>query len=404
MPVFPSQDGPLHLYYVHVFRQVLLHAPGIYTKAYRVRDYLPPYSTYYYGLLVLNSMMRLAKADEVFACICIIVLASSVRALLRAVHLREAWSSLLMLPVLLNWPLMMGFLSYLLAAGLGIFAIAAWCRLQETQRWRDRLILFGLVALIVLTHAEPWAVVVGFIWFELLCRVLLPRLSDLTSRRLRWSDCGTALAVSLPYLYLAHFRARVTRELDYVDYGARIRRVVVQPGLHERIQQQWDNLIHLLGLTVISGPGLSKLYLHGLQLLLFGSMVLAAWFLIRPTERVTYWQQVWGLFAILFGAALLLIPESLGGGYFFATRLQIVLFSACVVAASFGFESRRKLAQMSGGLAIAMLAVLLLLAVRHISPVARDVASIEDLPAVASTNEAGLIMRPAMHQQPPLIR
>ena len=40
-PVFPSQDGPVHLYYVDVLRSLLTHS-GPYAQHFEVRAFLTP--------------------------------------------------------------------------------------------------------------------------------------------------------------------------------------------------------------------------------------------------------------------------------------------------------------------------------------------------------------------------
>ena len=113
MPVFPSQDGPLHLYYVHVFHDLLHHVHGDYFRTYYIGRYLPAYSLYYYGLMALNSIVSLQNADKLIVCIFFLVFGLGVRKLMQVVSPAAVWA-----------PLLMGFVNYALATGLACYALA----------------------------------------------------------------------------------------------------------------------------------------------------------------------------------------------------------------------------------------------------------------------------------------
>ena len=130
MPVFPSQDGPLHLYCVEVFRQLLAHHPGPYAQTYFINRYVPPYSLYYYGLIALGKLVSLTMADKIIVCSYFVILPLGLRSLLRSVAGSADWTPLLFMPVLLSWPLMMGFVNFCIALGFACFALAAWTRNQ----------------------------------------------------------------------------------------------------------------------------------------------------------------------------------------------------------------------------------------------------------------------------------
>jgi hypothetical protein len=404
LPLFPSQDGPLHLYYVNAFRQVLLHQPGVYSQAYSIRSYLPPYSTYYYGLIALGSVVSLETADKIFACLCVVLFAAGLQSLFKALALRTSWPLLLLTPVLLGWPLMMGFLSYLLGVDLALFAITFWCRAAATHHDRYRAGFLALLVLIVLTHAEPWAVAVGFAVFELACRVIFGRARSVSERQFFWRDLVTAGLACVPYAYLARFKEDATRKVDFVDYATHLQRNVPPIGHLEQFRIQWRGVTQAYGLLPLRGPGLALWYARGVRAVLFGSLLLAVWFLVRQRRSPSvYWQQVWVTFAVLFGASLLVIPENLGGGYFFSTRLQIVFFVACITAVSFGLE---RVPHLPWALSLgsgAFLAVALVLSIRHISPVAREIATLRTVPTVQAGSDPGLTVRPAGYQQPPLL-
>ncbi|MGI4831634.1 MAG: hypothetical protein ACRYFU_26150, partial [Janthinobacterium lividum] len=92
LPVFPSQDEPLHLYYVHIFSQLLGHENTTYTATYTIRHLFPPYATYYYALIGLGHFVSLENADKLVVCGCIFLFAVAGWVLLRAVNPESRWA------------------------------------------------------------------------------------------------------------------------------------------------------------------------------------------------------------------------------------------------------------------------------------------------------------------------
>ncbi len=407
LPLFPSQDGPLHLYYINVLRQLLFHHAGVYTDTYTIRNYLPPYSTYYYGLIALGSVVSLEMADKLFVCLCVVLFALASRALMRAAGATSPWAPLLVLPVLLNWPLMMGFASYSLAVCLACFAMAAWCAGVGRPGLRSRAVFLALLVAIVLTHPIPWSVVVGFAFFELICRTVLPRgavsTGDTRDPRAHWKlDLGTALLACTPYLYIARFKAANTQELDYVDPATGKLVTAVQSTFSDQIHDQLFDLRHTLGLVLFDGAGPARYYHLGLQLLLVCALPAGIWYLLRHRSAPNrYMATVWVLFSLALGIGLIVVPNDLGGGYFFATRLQILLYVSCMVAMAFAFGALRRLALPVAFFAFFMSLYTVVLGIRYISPVAREIATLRQAPPPAEPGQPGLAMRTAGLLYPP---
>ena len=411
LPAFPSQDGPLHLYYINVLRQLLAHRPGPYSDTYFIRSYLPPYSTYYYGLIALGWLFSLETADKVFACASIILFAGGILELTRAAGVRSAWAPLLATPFFLNWPLMMGFASYSLGISLACFALAAWCRMVGAPGLQRRGWFLLAVVVVVLTHPIPWLVVVGFAFFELSLRLILaPEAGE--SRRSDWLwDLVTALLACVPALYVAHFRGNKTQVLDYVDPVTGRLLPVQHPGPVMRFQAQLFELRHLLGLTLFDGEGLSRIYRMGLQIVLIAALLIACRYRVVQWRKGTspvYMSTVWLLFSIASAGGLLLIPNDIGGGYFFATRLEIMLVVCLVVASGFALQHTQVLAVPLGLFAFLLNFFVIALGVRFITPVARQVASVQHIPAsvqhnpqIGSASALGMVMRPPGSGYPP---
>ena len=67
LPLFPSQDGPVHLYYVDVLRGVLTHV-GPYAQHFEIKSYVTPYVVLYYSLLALETVFPPLISEQLLIC------------------------------------------------------------------------------------------------------------------------------------------------------------------------------------------------------------------------------------------------------------------------------------------------------------------------------------------------
>ena len=114
--------------------------------AYTIKSYVTPYSVYYYSLIGLGKFVRLETADKIMICLYVLLFATATRTLIRSVTKGSAWAPFCVLPVLLNWPLMMGFVNYSLSTCLACFALAAWCSGIGRPEPRYRIAFLLLIA------------------------------------------------------------------------------------------------------------------------------------------------------------------------------------------------------------------------------------------------------------------
>ncbi len=392
MPVFPSQDAPLHLYCVDIFRQLLAHKSTTYTHIYYISSYLPPYSLYYYSLVALGKLTTLEMADKIIVCGYFVVIMLGLRSLTRAVSGSADWAPLLFAPVLVSWPLMMGFVNYCIGIGFACFALATWVHNRERPSWRYRAGFLLWLVLILVTHPVPWMFVLGFCFFELAIRLLGPYgKKERKARRMPVqfrADLVTALIGCLGYFYLRMFRS-APLPADPLKPGQ------LPPSYIHNVIYNAYSYVRTHGLTVYSGTrGAALVSRLGVVLIFIAALVVAAvyaWPFIRA--RRWNWSTVWTLFALLFLVVLPLIPDVLNGSFYFAWRLQVLLYLSTAVAASAAMATKRR---PLVGLAIAATFLCLFnlgLAYRRISPVARTIATLHNAPAI-HTDKPGLLTRP----------
>ncbi len=390
MPVFPSQDGPLHLYYVHVFHDLLHHVHGDYSRTYYIGRYLPAYSLYYYGLMGLNSIVSLQNADKLIVCIFFLVFGLGVRKLMQVVSPAAVWAPLLVLPMLLNWPLMMGFVNYALATGLACFALALWCSNANRLTLLPRVGFLLLVLGVILTHPVPWMLVTAFVLFDLLLRAARFRMrhagawSGLFTRAFRL-DLLTALIASLGLFFLLSFRNLA---------GSAVHRVPSEGPFLFALLKRLADYRHLFGFVLFVDGSASS---HSYRLLFLPAVLaliaLAAWGLVRAwSAHDSSPRLAWSLFALGFLLVFPLIPANLNGSYFFAMRLMFLIYTCLAIAASAVMASRRFVAPLASAFAVLSLYTLAL-AYLHVTPIAYQVASLQSAPAIP-TDRPGLIVWP----------
>ena len=397
MPVFPSQDGPLHLYYANIFRDLLLHAHGTYSSTYYIGRYLPAYSLYYYGLIALRSICSFGTADKIIVCIFFVVFGLGVRRLMQAVSGSAVWAPLLILPILLNWPLMMGFVNYVLAAGIACFALAAWCSGAKTPALLPRIRFLLLLAGVLVTHPVPWMLVTAFVFLDLALRAIHFRRCNgtwngLSTRPFRL-DLLAALTGCLGYSFLRSFR-----NLE----GSTIHAVPSEGPFLHALLARLEDYRHSRGIELFVDGSTSS---H-LNRLLFSPAILvlialAGWSMVRAwRSRDSGPHMTWSFFALAFLLILPFIPANLNGSYFFAMRLLFLIYTCLAIAASAMPLSRR--IAMPMGVAFAALSVFtLVLAQQRITPVAYEIAALQSAPAV-DTGRPGLILWPEANTTGPL--
>lgn len=397
LPLFPSQDGPLHLYYVQIFRELLTHQHTPYTHLFAIRHYLPPYASYYYALIGLGRFVSLETADKLFAVGNIAFFAAAGHYLLRSLYPRTRWAPFLLLPVLLNWPLFMGFANYMLSINFALLALACWCRAAHRSGWRYTVLFLALVGCMILTHPLPWAFTLGFASLELLLRIWRLRAGRTAHVRSRlWRDLLALTVTGLSYLYLLPFRAptqRMTRLL--FNPQRHTWEPIRYPSILLRLGYQALGLLHTQGINLFQGTGPAHVYRVGIALLLGGSLLLALASLAG--RGLARWQlpDTWLLYAALLILGLILVPDDGIGGYYVTTRMQLLVYICCVVAAAPALERRPRLAVSAATVSVALALLTLGLAVRYIGAAARTIASLRDLPLPADASRPGLLMRPA---------
>jgi hypothetical protein len=376
LPLFPTQDGPMHKYYVHALASLLSGSRSY--SAYVFRHPFPPYATHYAVLLGLTRFISFDSAEKILVCLIFVCTAYSVRYCARAMGPGGDWLSPCAVPLVLHWSLVMGFLNYSLAAGLFFLAAGLWCR--ATEQFRRLWLLFALACLLLaLTHPIPLLLLI------ILCSLdLLIRLFDrFPLKALRWRLFGLMIA-SLTFLY-------PLASVDRARSASNLRGF----GLHK------DTLVSALALFGISPFDtrsknlLINCYRLGLVVLLLGCLALAAegfagrWRRrqLRPSDGML-------IMAVAILLAIPVLPTSMNGSDYFSQRLLIIPWLGAIVAAS---ATVRRVARIAAPFAVILAITTLTAAEFFFRPVAQQLFALEHQPLPQHT-EGLAILDPAMLQ------
>ncbi len=338
LPVLPTQDGPMHLYLASVYSS-LLGGSGTFRAYFSIRHYLSPYALYYYWLLALGRATSFPLAEKLAACLVFLVTGFGFRFLTRTLHDERGTAALFVPALLLNWPLFMGFITFSLSLGMGLWAMSFWVLASRPSPglWRWRVAYLCTLALMSLTHPVPVLILCAFAlvdtaWSALLSRSQAaafqggeipagqPRPGSIATHEVR-ARLLLALAGCLALGYIATFAdRRIAAPLSVTTQRSVIlRKLASLSFLSPFAGAHPATLLHRAGLLLLAAVCFA----------LAGGAFFAQW-------RKRHYRAADALFlcACLLAIAIPFLPPDLNGQHFFTARLLLVLWLALLGAAS----------------------------------------------------------------------
>jgi hypothetical protein len=398
LPLFPSQDGPMHLYYVRIMQALLLRRdPGIFPQYYTIKHILPPYSLYYYLLLALGHFVPLIAADKIVVCLYVALFLFGFRYLVCAIGEEGNSRALLAAPLVLNWPLCMGFVNFCLSAAFALWAMGLWCRIANRPfAPRTGLRRAGFLALAVammLTHPVPLLLVLGFCVVELAVRLarLKFKVSDCARGDLPQPRLPSLAAIvrdglvlvlaSTTLIYVKLFTVKHVFDQAAGAQSTLVQQIVI--SLRDYISLHKHSL-----LIFLPNDFLDKLYYLAIPLILVFGLTLSWRSLYRSLR-----QRIWTVANTCFALSVLLIvvlpitPPDLNGSHYFRARLVIFIWLTALAGSStarlrdlhatFADWSARTELFSSAIFAIAATAIILTLSSLRITPISWTLAKVE---------------------------
>ena len=400
LPLFPTQDGPMHLYYTHVLHAVLFGPAGIYPRFYAVRHLLPPYASYYYLLMLISRVVPLVVADKIVACIYFVLFAFGFRYLAYSVGRRGGLMALMATPLLLNWSLGMGFVNFNLSMAVALWALGLWCRAAGTPDHGRKIAFVVLAYAAMLTHPVPLLALVSFCVIEVTIRFARHRFQQPSTLPPNLVSDLSYLAIALGTLaYIKLFTTKFATQAATGEPHVGFVTAVLQ-----------DTKFYLLqrSLSYFGGHTLADFTIRiTLMLLLLAPLALAVHQRLR-NHREHRWTlgDTWLGVSIVLLVLLPLLPNEVNNAHYFAARLVIFAWLAAMAAAS-ASTWRPRLTFVSPGLAVAALllivnVVTLTSAEHRIRPIAKDLARMEATPG-GPDGQVGVLLNGPGYLRPPTL-
>lgn len=380
-PLFPSQDGPVHLYYVDVLRGLLTHA-GPYSQHFEIKTFVTPYALEYYSLLALEMVFSPAVSEKLLVGCYIFAFGLGFRYLVESVAERRSPWTLAGIPFCMHRLVYLGFLNYCFGVALLLFLCGFWIRFSgRLNPGRVAALLAGLASML-LTHPVPVAVFLLFIGLDFVTDLV----RDAAAGRRRWApglrDRRRPLALMA-----------VMAAMALVWVGMFVDRSQPAPSSPSYVSVYgWGRtLAGELELLPVA-PFTSLAYRAG-PLLLLGIAVL------------TVLQSSWRQAGRLCSAAVALIatssicfalygivPPRINGSWYFAERFPI-LWALFLLAAAAALRPPRWWSVATGAIALCVTVGVLLPQWGLVSRIATRIAPALDCPP-AQAGSVGLIVGP----------
>lgn len=374
LPLFPSLDGSLHLYYASVLGS-LLSGSKDFASYYFIRHVLPPYALHYYFLIAVAHFFGYVMADKLLVCLIFMTTAFGFRYLARFLGPSGDLMSLFIISLLLNWPLGMGFYNYCLAIGMALWALGFWYRAVQKRSHRLWLAFLITVVLMVLTHPVPLVFIYVLVGVDVgwrFCQDLSRRgagaasfkaslrhlRSDLVYMLLSWATIG--------YIFLFVDKHKVmSNVLETYDRKA--------------------ELIKLFKLSTIAMFSGSNSIVIVYRLSLYAILLLSLFLACAAAKRQWASRAYSPATAILVCTLILtiiipILPPVINGANYFSQRLVVFVWIGALAAAS-GFRGFNRSRETILATSVLLYSVaVLVLANSMIRPVAAQISEIETAP------------------------
>jgi hypothetical protein len=371
-PVFPTQDGPVHLYYADVLRGVLTHSAP-YAQHFQIKGLLTPYALEYYSLLALETLFSPAASEKLLVACYIFAFGLGFRFLVESVAEKGSPWILAAIPFCMHMLVYMGFLNYSFAVALLLFECGLWIRFSGRLTSGRATALIGVLILMLLTHPVPVAVFLAFMGVYFV--------SDAAGGAGSWHEWLKDRRMTL-VMMVAMGAVALVWVSPFVDrgYGDSFQSNHVSTwGWFNAVATELQ-LYHAAPFTRLgyrAGPILSMAFAS------------AAWIAgfrrgVRPAALALL--AVSGMCFALY----CVVPERVSGGYYFAERFPI-LWIVFLLAGASSLCLPPGWSVAAGAIAVIVTADVLTLQWVHVTEIAARIALTQEAPPMAA-GSIGLIV------------
>lgn len=378
LPMFPTQDGPIHLYYAHIIA-ALFSGSTIYSKYFYIQHIVPPYSLHYYYLIGAFKFFSAHTAEKQLVAGIVLLTATGFRAFTCILGDDSGIVSLGVLPLLFHQSLLMGFYNYSLALGLGLWVATFWLRAAQGRKTRNWLVFLILSYVLMLTHPVPVALVLTFAGSELVAR--MARTWSALPADSRKSPVAYLLSYRCDIMFLSFSALSLAYIAAFINTSVRNLNPLRSPGL------AFAKLLKASPVAAFADPGVATgLYRMALWSMLLGSLYLGARGILGRTRAASW--TVTDVLVVLSGLLVVcypILPPAINGSFYFSDRLMVAAWLVSIAAAS-GAITNRFTQVASLGFVLSFTVFVMVLAEQRIRPVAEKLAEIDSIPRAQPGN------------------
>lgn len=370
LPVFPSGDGAVHVYYSHVLALLAAGHGGIYASVYAIRHLIQPYSLHYFWLIGAEHVASVAWAEKSFVAAILLTNAIGFRFLARQLGGSAASIAPWILPLLLSWPLGSGFFNFCFAAGMLFFALGLYVRALHALTARVIWLYIGVLFLLILSHPVPLLALILLLAGEVALRLVHLWRTGVSFRLRLFSADALCLSLALlAFIFpmLIANKASVANSLlrDVRPHVEQVQAIVSGDRLSMFFSGDVAGILFTAGLVALAPVGAVLLMRNGVFRRLRAGNACAA-------------DRLWGL-AWLMLFATLIFPESMNGSALFADRMVPLLWPLLLVGVA-AVPLSPTFTRWSLGLAALWTASSIVFAMLYLLPVAREQQALTHAP------------------------
>ena len=356
-PAFPSQDGPLHLYYARILGD-LTTGSATWGGYFVRRPGFPPYMLHNLILLAAQAVVPPLVAEKILVVLCITALCFGFRYAVHALRPEATWSTLFIFPVALHKSLYMGFYNFSLGLGIMLFLCGVWLRNDRPFQARHAILFVAGVMLLAVTHPIPLILTLCFVALDLTIGAAGKRPPG------KWR-VSAAVMSSLTLIYIGLYSYR-TRTPDLPDLQ------LVVNHLGSTLDAIWPMRTALEQVIRI--------------VVTIGAVALAAFVKQRrsgPRSAVL-------LFSIACGLAYVVAPNNVNGADFFHERFAMSSFLFLLLYCA-AIELQPRTAALLGISAGVFSLLLTADQIARLRPFAEQAAQLDSM-RPARANERGIVL------------
>lgn len=297
LPLFPTLDGAAHLYSASLMARwndfPLAH------EFFLKQPFPPPNIISHWLMYLLWPILHPIGIEKIIVALSIALPAISVEWLCRQKGISSI-NALLVLPVLYNFMLFLGFYNFLIGIGLLWLSYAILTRLQGEKTIWIVLVSLGLGSAMHFSHLMILPAATGLLFIDFL----------VSKNRTR----GTALII-FSVLSIVSILLFYNQFVEKSDLN------LSWPSLTDRLNMLWNSQ------PLVSFYQSENLRTRLFSLLLLILLVVELW----RVKRWSYSGRTFGLFSALVLVGLMVIPDDLLGGGLLAQRIQLVfIYGICI--------------------------------------------------------------------------